>query len=347
MPLNRRQFAALPCAGLLTGLRTGLLTGTSLLAPVWAQTPALVADEMWPDPARNRTIPVKIRWPDANQFTGARPVVIFSHGLGGTTEGGAVWGAAWAAAGLVVVHVQHPGSDLPAVRAAAGSFADQRALRSLAGPQQLMDRLRDIGFVLDEVVRRHGTGAGRWANVRPTGIGMSGHSFGAHTTMGMAGQRYPGFEGIAEPRLGAFVAFSPTLPAVGNAKSAFERLTRPVLSITGTLDSDVVGVGATPERRMGVFAALPKSSDAGTGQGRKAHLVLKDGDHMTFAGQTGRAAEIVPRTQGTRDLQPAHHALVARITTDWWLATLAQDAAAHERLKQPVGLAADDVWQQA
>ncbi|HUM92583.1 MAG TPA: hypothetical protein PLM32_14635, partial [Candidatus Competibacter sp.] len=46
---------------------------------------------------------------------------------------------------------------------------------------------------------------------------------------------------------------------------------RPLLSITGTRDDDVVGVGATPERRMAVFAALPP--------GNKAHLVLQDADH--------------------------------------------------------------------
>ena len=74
--------------------------------------------------------------------------------------------------------------------------------------------------------------------------------------MGMAGQRYGGFDGINEPRLASFIAFSPTVPAMGSAERAFERLSRPLLSITGTLDADVVGVGATPERRMAVFAAL-------------------------------------------------------------------------------------------
>ena len=338
MPLNRRQFNALPSVG--------LLTGTSLLAPAWAQTPASVADELWPDPARNRTVPVKIRWPDfsgtAGAFTGARPVVIFSHGLGGTTEGGTVWGEAWAAAGLVVLHVQHPGSDLAAVRAAASSFQDQKGLQSVANAEQFLARMLDVVAVLDELGRRQAAGTGRWALVRPTQVGMSGHSFGAQTMLGMAGQRFPGYGGLDEPRLAAFAAFSPAVPLQMLARRSFEPILRPVLSITGTLDSDVVGVGNTPERRFQVYGALPN----GVGMGRKAHLVLQDADHMTFAGQTGRAAEIVPRTQGTRDLQAAHHALVARITTDWWLATLAQDAAAHERLKQPAGLLAGDLWEQ-
>ena len=314
----------------------------SALPGVYAQAqtsgPAVV-DEVWLDAARQREVPVKVRWPEAAAASaGPLPVIVFSHGLGGTREGGAVWGEAWAAAGFVVVHLQHAGSDLAAVRAVTNSFTDQRALRSAAGPAQLLARLRDVSFVLDEIGRRHAARQERWASVRPDQVGMCGHSFGAHTTLGMAGQRYGGFDGVTEPRLAAFIAFSPSLPAVGDARQAFERITRPLLCITGTLDSDVVGVGATPERRRAVFDALPA--------GDKGQLVLMEADHMTFAGQTGRAVEIVPREQITRELQPAHHALVASITTDWWRATLLDDAAARTRLTAPKGLNPGDSWQQ-
>ena len=150
-------------------------------------------------------------------------------------------------------------------------------------------------------------------------------------------QRYRQFDGVSEPRLAAFIAFSPSLPLIGDAQRAFERVTRPLLSITGTRDQDLAGTGATPDKRMAVFAALPK--------GNKSHLVLRDADRMTFAGQSGRAVEIVPRAAATRDLQDAHHALVAAISTDWWRATLQGDAAARERLAAPRGLGAGDLWQ--
>lgn len=324
--------------------QTGTTPASNPPAPAAAAPQAAtVVDEAWADATRDRVLPLRIRWPAAGAPlpAGGRPVVLFSHGLGGTRAGGQVWGQAWAAAGLVVLHLQHPGSDLAAVRRVASSFDDLAGLRRAAGPEQLMARLHDVAFVLDELQRRQAAGDGPWAGVRPHGVGLSGHSFGAHTTLGMAGQRYPDgsrMSEISEPRLAAFIALSPTLPATGDAQRAFAAITRPLLCITGTHDDDVVGVGATPERRIGVFSQLPT--------GRKAQLVLADADHMSFAGQTGPAAAALRRHAQARDLQPAHHALVAAITADWWRAQLLGDAAARARLARPAGLAEADVWQQ-
>ncbi len=336
-PLNRPTSRRFLLNSTLSSTVLSVLPMSSPQAQSKPSTETTV-DETWIDASRAREIPVKLRWPDENLYPGVRPVVLFSHGLGGTREGGAVWGQAWAAAGFVVVHLQHAGSDLAAVRRVASSFTDKSALRSVASAAQILARLQDVGFALDEVARRHGAARGRWATVRPTQVGMSGHSMGATTTLGMAGQRYPGFEGVAERRLASFVTLSPSLPAGGDARQAFERINRPLLSITGTHDGDMVGNGATPERRIAVFGALPS--------GDKAHLVLKDADHMTFGGQTGRPAEIVPREPIARDLQTAQHALVAAITTDWWRATLMGDASARNRLVAPAGLGSSDLWQQ-
>ena len=329
-PVTRRQTGACGLA---------LLLGA--MASTWSRAHAVPpVNEVWHDTRRQREVPVRIRWPsDAFPIpAGGRPVVLFSHGLGGTRGGGQVWGQAWVAAGFVVVHLQHPGSDLDAVRQLAGSFSDRAALRGIGSAQQLLARLQNVVFVLDEMARRHASDA-RWAAVRPEGVGLGGHSFGAHTTLGIGGQSSPGLAGMREPRIAALIAFSPTLPAAADAdaQKAFAGIVQPCLCITGTRDSDVVGNGATPEKRAGVFTALPA--------GHKAQLVLKDADHMTFSGQTGRAAGILPREAITQQLQAQHHALVSGITTDWWRACLAGDASARSRLIQPQGLAAQDTWQ--
>lgn len=328
MNILRRHAIALPFIPL-----------QSLLAAPLTQAQATVQDEEWLDAARQRTIPVRIRWPAPTLAAPATgwPVVLFSHGLGGTRDGGQVWGKAWAEAGFVVVHLQHAGSDLQALQASGGRFTDPAALRRVGGGQQLLARLQDAAFVLDELGRRHAAGQAQWATVRPLRAGMSGHSFGAYTTLGMAGQRYPAHKGFEESRLAAFIAFSPSLPASGDARHAFERINHPMLCLTGTRDADVAGTGATPERRKGVFAELPA--------GQKAQLVLQDADHMTFAGQTGRSVEIIAREAVTRALQIRHHEAVAALTTDWWRAHLLADGEARQRLSKPAGLAAGDVWQ--
>ena len=64
--------------------------------------------ENWTDPARERTLPVKLYLPTGAP---AGPVVIFSHGLGGSRESAAYLGNHWASHGIVGVFIQHPGAD--------------------------------------------------------------------------------------------------------------------------------------------------------------------------------------------------------------------------------------------
>ena len=109
-----------------------------------------------------------------------------------------------------------------------------------------------------------------------------------------------------------------------------------MLCLTGTHDGDVVGTGATPEQRRKVFDALPP--------GHKAQLVVQGADHMSFAGQSGRALEILARLDFTRQLQAQHHSLIARLSSDWWRATLMDDAQEAARLVAPAGLTPGDEW---
>jgi hypothetical protein len=60
------------------------------------------------DQKRSREIPIRVCLP--KEKTPA-PIVLFSHGLGGSREGSAFLGNHWASRGYVVVFLQHPGSD--------------------------------------------------------------------------------------------------------------------------------------------------------------------------------------------------------------------------------------------
>src|ERR1700682_6560759 len=60
------------------------------------------------DTRRSRDIPIRVYLPKENK---PAPVVLFSHGLGGSREGYAFLRNRWAARGYVAVFLQRPGSD--------------------------------------------------------------------------------------------------------------------------------------------------------------------------------------------------------------------------------------------
>ena len=82
--------------------------------------------------------------------------------------------------------------------------------------------------------------------------------------------------------------------------------------------------------------------------GQKAELVLQGADHMTFAGQgaTASTGRWFRREPGAAELEPLQQAVLARVTSDWWLWRLLADEAARVRLVAPVGLVAGDSWRQ-
>src|SRR5690242_6281498 len=96
--------------------------------------------EEWTDAARDRIIPVKLYLPDpATAGDRPMPVIITSHGLGGTREGISYADNYWAGRGYVCVHLQHPGSDASVWRDAKEPLA---ALKAAANAEQLVARAR-------------------------------------------------------------------------------------------------------------------------------------------------------------------------------------------------------------
>jgi len=84
----------------------------------------------WHDKARGRDVPAKIYYPAAGE--GNWPVIIFSHGLGGSREGYAYLGRHWASHGFVCVHLTHVGSDSSVLKTASQPAGAMDALRAAA-----------------------------------------------------------------------------------------------------------------------------------------------------------------------------------------------------------------------
>lgn len=235
-----------------------------------------VIDLDWKDTARERKLPLKVRVPDGN---GAVPLVIFSHGLGGSREGGKAWGEYWSQHGYLVLHLQHVGSDESVWRGNAEGTLRQRLARG-ATAEQMLGRVDDVRFVIDELTRlQKQPDAARWimrANL--ASIAVTGHSFGARTTMALAGERFPGpIKSLADPRITAFIAFSPTTQGLKRSwPERYGEMARPFMSVTGTIDGDVMGVGSTAKNRAAVFDVQPP--------GDKFRVLYDDGDHSVFGG---------------------------------------------------------------
>lgn len=314
-----------------------LLFTTALAAAAVAQpTPyelpgpyaARIVEQRWNDPGRNREISLRIRVPDA---PGARPAIVFSHGLGGSVDGGRKWGEQWASHGFLVIHVQHPGSDESAWKSAANPARSMRAAASL---EQFLERVRDVKFVLDELQRRQQANDAIALRVDAARIGMSGHSFGAVTTQALAGQAFDAAalkaadeKSLSDPRLKAFIAFSPSVRSERQV-GQFAAIERPFFCITGTEDGEVgAGLGVAPELRVKPFEGLPP--------GDKFLLNLTGADHMIFNGggrwRTVRASAPTP-VDPARD--EAHERLVRGTSTAFWRGTLADDGAALAWLRQ-------------
>ncbi len=308
-------------------LKTSLALG--LLGPkAWsadAQTLPAAREERWVDAARSREIPVLLRWPTGKPLG----VMVYSHGLGGKKEGGDFWGSSWAAAGLVVVHLQHPGSDAAALK---GGFT---ALRAASTAEQLIARIQDVRFAIAEINRRRASGADLWASVPTDKMAVGGHSFGARSTMMGAGWQRKGY-GNADPQPRAFVAMSPALGKGVNleqGRAELATVTRPFLICTGSLDGEVIGNGETPESRRMMYDALP--------QGKKALLWLEGADHFTFAGNSKRipSSFLAQRAKETLSMEDAHHERVARISTAWL-----KEQLFGQSMSAVSGLAASDQW---
>ena len=261
------------------------------------------------DQRREREIPIRIY---ALPGTQNAPVVLFSHGLGGSRENGAYLGNHWAARGYVGVFMQHAGSD-EAVWKDTGRGRRLAAMRDAANGENLMLRIKDVPAVIDQLtVWNQELGHPLAGLMDLAHIGMSGHSFGAVTTQSVSGQvAARGMIDATDPRIQAACAFSPSSPRAGSVDAAFGSVRIPWMLMTGTEDVSPIG-GIDLESRLAVYPALPA--------GGKYEVVLFGAQHSAFGDGSQR------RGDGARN--PNHHRVILALSTAFWDAYLAKDDAA-------------------
>lgn len=198
-------------------------------------------DGSFHDKSRDRTVPYRLYAPALRD--GARPVILVSHGIGGTRESMPYLGRGLAENGYVTLHLQHPGTD-SSVWKNANSLPDvYRALReAMWDANAALLRFQDVPFAVHELARlnREGTLAGQLDLAR---IGMAGHSYGGVSTMVAAGQRMgPGGQWFfKEASITAGLVMSPNVPIQGgNLAELYRDIKIPLFHITGTKDGNAI-----------------------------------------------------------------------------------------------------------
>lgn len=279
---------------------------------------------------RDRNLPLLVYVPDN---TKPQPIVLFSHGLGGSRYGSSYLGKHWAARGYIAVFLQHPGSD-ETVWKDKPMLGRMRAMRQAASAENFKARVEDVKIVLNQLEVWNGSkNHALYNRLDLERIGMSGHSFGAMTTQAIGGQNFPQFgTAMSDPRIMAALAFSPSAPRRGGSpEEAFGAVTIPWMLMTGTNDNAPIG-DADAASRLEVYKSLP--------HGDKYELVLADAEHSAFTDKD------MPRKSSPRN--PNHHRAILALSTAFWDSILKSDHSAQSWLTGKGArsvLEPDDRWQ--
>ena len=262
-----------------------------LYKPADAPYQVAIHDEDLRDAERDRDVPVKVYAPVGAE--GPRPVVLISHGLGGSREGLSYLGNFWASHGYVCIVMQHPGSDESVWKDLPARERMAAMRRAVADPRHAVNRAGDVTFILDTLEAGHGKDAGPLEGEYALDqIAIAGHSFGAWTCLAAGGMTLGGNANLGDPRIKCMIPLSS--PAQANERlrdRTYASIKIPALHMTGTLDDSPIN-NTQPEDRRIPYDRTPGPADGGAGQ----YLVIFDGaDHMTFGGETGRRNRALSR----------------------------------------------------
>lgn len=214
--LGRRQVNAM--------LLMGLLVLHPAVRAQGSEPPYLVTDFDWVDHARSRSV----------------PLVVFSHGIGGSRQGYSYLGKHWLARGVASLHVQHVGSDVQLWK--GNPFGVVGRLQAAAREEEAIARAGDVRFALDRMLSDE-TG-NRGAAVDRQRLVAAGHSYGANTmllTVGSEVIRNGQTINCLDSRFSAAVVISaPPFYGESDLKAVLSKVSVPTIHVTSTDDDGTV-----------------------------------------------------------------------------------------------------------
>ncbi|MDT9001184.1 hypothetical protein RQP53_18040 [Paucibacter sp. APW11] len=287
-PLRAQDAPAQPLAG---------ASGASASTAKAADKAYSSIDLDWRDEQRQRAVPAKLYWPEPDAGKPAAngvPLVVFSHGIGGSRNGYSYLGSFWASHGVASLHVQHVGSDRGLWMGNPLGLVGR--LQGAAREDEALNRVRDVSFALDQLL------ASDWGQqLDPARIVAAGHSYGANTSLLLSGARISR-EGqvlpLRDPRIKAAIIISaPPFYGQQDSEAILQGISVPTLHITASEDViRIPGYFSAAEDRIKVFQA--------TGGPDKALAVFQGGSHSIFTDRAGTGGVALnPRVKAaTREL---------------------------------------------
>lgn len=303
-----------------------------------------VLDVSIKDEARDKSLELRVRVPVGDAPEGGWPLIVFSHGAGGSKTAFGELLDHLASHGFASIAPTH--ADSIALRRREGE--DVGRLGTAAGRERLRrdvrlgDRVADCVLVLDQManiaeeVRKSG---GPELVINKERVAIGGHSAGAFTTQLASGvkaraagigKRGLGFTSIADPRFKAAIVISgqgTTSRILG--EESWSDVAVPMLVMAGSLDTSPPEMGReTPESRQEPFTRARGEQRGGP----PAYLLFIDGaTHGSYQGKSvGRLLGEQPTTEPAQ-IQRA----VATSSLLFLRAHLLGDADAKEQLRQP------------
>lgn len=261
------------------------------------------------DDARDKDLELRIRAPRLpasarGESHAPLPLIIFSHGAGGSNDAFPDLSTHWASRGYIVVHPTH--SDSIALRRRNGQ--DLSRLRE--NPRNLVmdvdgpDRLADCSFIIDSIpmiadaLNKDVPEASR-LTIDTERIGMAGHSAGAYTTQIAFGAKVRGprwgtlrLKSHADPRITAAILISGQGTTNRSlTKDSWSDIAGPMMVIAGSLDVSRIS-DETPESRREPFE-YAKPGDK--------YLIYIDG--ATHGSYQGKGLATMLRENPTTDIE--------------------------------------------
>jgi predicted dienelactone hydrolase len=245
--------------------------------------PFTTTDLDWHDAARERDVPVRLYLPVAASRLRPAPLVVFSHGIGGSRAGYRYLGSHFASQGVASLHLQHVGSDRSLWT--GNMFSLVSRLQGAAQEGEALSRGRDLRFALDELL-----GGEFSARLDAARVVAAGHSYGANTTLLAAGarvERQGQVVDLRDPRVQAAIVISaPPFYGESEPQRILSPIRVPSLHVTATEDIiRIPGYYSGADDRIAVFDAI--------GSPRKTLAVFEGGSHSMFTDRRGTGGAVL------------------------------------------------------